>query len=191
MSGNRSTSNSASSSNSSRSEENVNGNRGRKRKSGVEDDLISRNQGPERLVNELKTVYFVPDEVAARFEEMGVAVFIVAPEDFIKETVLENGGLARHATIVLCARGEIARLIREAEVANGAQGAALVPNMAIPGVAANVGAGMSGGAEAKDPYEVGLTEEGKIVMLNLYGWSVAWKELWAIGCRQITREGIR
>jgi hypothetical protein len=72
MSGNRITSNSVSSSSSSRSEENVTRTRGRKRRSGVEDGLISRNQGPEMLINELKTVYFIPDEVAARFEGMGV-----------------------------------------------------------------------------------------------------------------------
>jgi hypothetical protein len=127
MSGNRSTSNSGSSSSSSIGEENIAGTRGRKRRSGIDDGLISRNQGPEKLINELKTVYFIPDEVAARFEGMGVAVFIVAPEDLINEIVSETGGSARHAALVLCARGEIARLIGEAEVASGAQAAVLVP----------------------------------------------------------------
>jgi hypothetical protein len=121
------------------------------------------------LINELRTVYFIPDEVAARFEGMGVAVFIVAPEDLIREIVSENGGSARHAALVLCARGEITRIIGEAELANGAQAAALAPNVVIPGLTANVGAAIAGGAEAKDPYEVGLTEEGKIAMLELYG----------------------
>jgi hypothetical protein len=169
MSGNRSANNLSSSSSSSVSEDNVAATRGRKRRSGIEDGPLLRNQGPERLINELKTVYFIPDEVAARFGEFGVAVFIVAPEDLIKEIVSENGGSARQATLVLCARGEILRLIGEAEVANGAQAAALAPDIVIPGLAANIGAAIAGGTEAKDPYEVGLTEEGKIIMLGLFG----------------------
>jgi hypothetical protein len=133
----------------------------------VDDSVISRHQGPERLISELKTVYFIPDEVAARFEVMGVAIFIVAPEDLIREIVLEDGGSARQASMVLCARGEILRLIGEAEGAIGAQGA--LPNVVMSGIAANIGAGIAGGAEAKDPYEVGLTDEGKIIMLGLFG----------------------
>jgi hypothetical protein len=69
---------------------------------------VLREGSPEMLVNILVEKYFIPEEVAARFQSVEVAVFIRLSEDFITGAVMENGGTLFNAALVTAAKEDMA-----------------------------------------------------------------------------------
>jgi hypothetical protein len=66
-----------------------------------------REGSPEMLVNILVEKYFISEEVAARFQSVGVAIFIRLSEDFITGVVMENGGTLFNAALVTAAKEDM------------------------------------------------------------------------------------
>jgi hypothetical protein len=131
-----------------------------------------REGSPEMLVHILVEKYFISEEVAARFHNVGVAVFIRLSEDFITGVVTENNGSSFNAALVTAAKEDMASRLE------GRANEDLPPVQQVPvGPIAqvqeeNVQAGAVGVVAASalnDPYIEGEDEEGKAVIYAAFG----------------------
>jgi hypothetical protein len=144
----------------------------RRRSAPVNEPPILREGSPEMLVHILMERYFISEEVAARFNRVGVAVFLRLSEEFITGIVTENNGSLFNAALVAAAKEDMVSRLE------GMADEDVLPLQQVPGGAVeqaqegNIQAGAAGGAAAtalNDPYIEGEDEEGKAAIYAMFG----------------------
>jgi hypothetical protein len=117
--------------------------------------------------------YYIPEEVAAWFTIMGVAVFLRIDEEAIAGLIRSDNGSSINVTMVLAARKDMARLLEEgsnvavpAVQQVPAGGVVQAPVVAAEPAAAAVAAAASA---LRDLYLEDEDEEGKLVIIANFG----------------------